>query len=180
MSFWTSFWDIIVWFFWIFVFIAYLMALFSIIGDLFRDRTTKGWVKAIWVVFLIFVPFLTALVYLIARGEGMGRRASAAAEEQQQAAEDYIRTVAGDSPAQQIERAPAPDCRCDHRGGVRGAQESRARLSANDSSSVTASRALRRAGGRCPFSPSGAAAGAAAGYWGRTLRPGLPFGRESA
>lgn len=105
MSLWTSFWDIIVWFFWVFVFVAYLMALFSIIGDLFRDRTTKGWVKAIWVVFLIFVPFLTALVYLIARGEGMGRRAAAAADEQQRAAEDYIRTVAGDSPAQQIERA---------------------------------------------------------------------------
>jgi hypothetical protein len=72
MNFWTSFWDIIWWFVWAFAFIAYLFALFAIIGDLFRDRKLNGWLKAIWVLFLIFVPFLTALVYLIARGKGIG------------------------------------------------------------------------------------------------------------
>ncbi len=105
MSIWESFWDIIVWFFWIFIFIAYLMALFSVLSDLFRDHKTSGWVKAIWVLFLVFLPFLTVLVYLIARGRGMNERAQEAAAAQQQAAESYIRDVAGSSPADQIEKA---------------------------------------------------------------------------
>ena len=55
-----SFWDI-VWFIVIsFAFIAYLMVMFAIITDLFRDRETSGVAKALWIVFLIFVPFLTA------------------------------------------------------------------------------------------------------------------------
>src|SRR6478735_11649719 len=61
-----GFWDFIAWMFWIFVFVAYLMVVFSIIGDLFRDDKLSGWLKAVWILFLIFVPFLTALVYLIA------------------------------------------------------------------------------------------------------------------
>ena len=64
-------WSWIAWLFWVFVFFAYLMVLFSIIGDLFRDSELSGWLKAIWIIFLIFVPFLTALIYLIARGNGM-------------------------------------------------------------------------------------------------------------
>jgi hypothetical protein len=60
MSFWGSFWDLIWWFLWAFAFIAYLFALFAIIGDLFRDRQLNGWWKAVWIIFLIFVPFLTA------------------------------------------------------------------------------------------------------------------------
>ena len=105
MGIWESFWDIIVWFIWIFVFVAYLMALFSVLTDLFRDHTTNGWVKAIWVLFLVFLPFLTVLVYLIARGRGMNERAQQAAASQQKAAESYIRDVAGNSPTDQIEKA---------------------------------------------------------------------------
>ncbi|MBN9105724.1 MAG: SHOCT domain-containing protein [Propionibacteriaceae bacterium] len=82
-------------FFTIFVFFAWLMALFSIIGDLFRDRLLSGWAKAVWLLFLIFVPFLTALVYLIARGSGMADRAAAQAKAQRSVADDYIRSVAG-------------------------------------------------------------------------------------
>ena len=66
-----GFWGWIAWFFWVFVFFAYLMVLFSILSDLFRDHKLSGWWKAVWIIFLIFVPFLTALVYLIARGNGM-------------------------------------------------------------------------------------------------------------
>ncbi|MEB4614932.1 PLDc N-terminal domain-containing protein, partial [Leucobacter sp. M11] len=59
-----EFWDIITWMLWAVVFIGYLFALFAIISDLFRDRKLSGWWKAVWIVFLIFLPLLTALVYL--------------------------------------------------------------------------------------------------------------------
>ena len=63
-----SFWDV-VWFIFIsFAFVAYLMVMFSILTDLFRDPDTSGWAKAVWVIALIFLPLLTSLVYLIARG----------------------------------------------------------------------------------------------------------------
>ena len=103
-----SFWEI-VWFIFIsFLFIAYLMVLFSIIADLFRDPDVSGGVKAVWVIALIFLPFLTALIYLISRGKGMAERSArqAVAVQEQQAA--YIRDVASSSsPAEQIEKARA-------------------------------------------------------------------------
>lgn len=102
-----SFWEVVWTFFWSFAFIAYLFALFTIIGDLFRDRGLSGWWKAVWVLFLLFVPFLTALVYLIVRGDGMAERSQKSAEKAQQQAEDYIRTVAGTSPADEISKAKA-------------------------------------------------------------------------
>ncbi|NYJ20063.1 hypothetical protein HNR05_001854 [Leifsonia psychrotolerans] len=107
MGFWANFWDVIGWFLWAFVFIAYLMALFSIIGDLFRDRELNGWWKALWIIFLIFVPFLTALVYLIARGRGMAERQNRDVAQAQAAAESYIRTVASPSPTEEIAKAKA-------------------------------------------------------------------------
>ncbi|MFT4109929.1 SHOCT domain-containing protein [Propionicimonas sp.] len=88
-------WDFLWMFFTIFVFFAWLMALFSIIGDLFRDRALSGWAKAVWLLFLIFVPFLTALVYLIARGSGMAERASSQARARKNATDDDIRSVSG-------------------------------------------------------------------------------------
>ncbi|PRY69517.1 phospholipase D-like protein [Glaciihabitans tibetensis] len=97
MNFWDNFWDIIGWFFWIFVFTAYLMALFGIIADVFRDRELSGFGKAAWILFLVFFPFITALVYLIARGRGMAERNMRQAEAAQHATDDYIRTVAGSS-----------------------------------------------------------------------------------
>src|SRR5215204_2694528 len=105
MSLWSNFWDLIWWFIWIFAFTAYLFALFAIIGDLFRDRALNGWWKAIWIIFLIFVPFLTALVYLIARGNGMAERSHKEAKQYQAATDDYIRGVAGASPADEIAKA---------------------------------------------------------------------------
>jgi|SRR5688572_19255146 hypothetical protein len=92
-----GFWDFLLWLFWVFVFFAYLMVLFSIIGDLFRDSELNGWVKAIWIIFLIFVPFLTALIYLIARGNGMTKRSIAQATEMRKAQDEYIRATAGAS-----------------------------------------------------------------------------------
>jgi len=94
-----GFWDLLAWIFWIFVFVAYLMVFFSIMGDLFRDHTLNGWLKAVWIVFLIFVPFLTALVYLIARGSGMQKRSLAEAEALRSAQDAYIRQATGSAPS---------------------------------------------------------------------------------
>ncbi|QIM18252.1 SHOCT domain-containing protein [Leucobacter coleopterorum] len=107
MSFWSSIWDVIWWFLTFFVFIAYLMALFSIIADLFRDRKLNGWLKALWLLFLVFLPFITALVYLIARGRGMGERAERQSQQAREQADAYIRTVAAGSstPTDEIARA---------------------------------------------------------------------------
>jgi hypothetical protein len=79
----------------VFLFAAWLMILFVIIGDLFRDHQMSGWGKAAWTVFLIFVPFLAALVYLVARGEGMRERALAQQQEQQKQLDAYIQQAAG-------------------------------------------------------------------------------------
>lgn len=95
MDFWSNFWNIIWIFLWAFVFVAYLFALFAIITDLFRDRKLNGWWKAVWLIFLIFLPFITALIYLIARGNGMAERSEKAALDAQQASDNYIRSVAG-------------------------------------------------------------------------------------
>ena len=108
MDFLEATWDIIWFFFWTFAFIAYLMVLFSIIGDIFRDHTLNGWAKAAWMLFLVFVPFLTALVYLIARGKGMAERQMRAAQQNQAATEQYVRSVAGSgSSAEEITKAKA-------------------------------------------------------------------------
>lgn len=103
-----GFWDTILWIFVMFAFVAYLFALFAIIADLFRDHKLSGWGKAIWMIFLIFLPILTSLVYLIARGDGMAQRAQAEAASSRQAADAYIRATASTaSPAEQISQAKA-------------------------------------------------------------------------
>lgn len=104
-SFWSTIWDTIWWFLTIFIFVAYLMALFSIITDLFRDRKLSGIAKAIWLLFLIFLPFLTALAYLIVRGGGMAERANAQAQQTRAATDAYVREVAGTGPAGEIASA---------------------------------------------------------------------------
>ena len=103
-SFWDYVWYTVV----VFAFVAYLIVLFQIIVDLFRDHSVSGWVKAAWVIGLVLLPYLTALVYLIVRGRGMALRAQQAQAEAKQATDEYIRTVAvGKSPAQQIADAKA-------------------------------------------------------------------------
>jgi hypothetical protein len=104
MDFWDIIWFIIV----SFAFIAYLMLLFAIIGDMFRDEKTSGWVKAIWIVFLIFVPFITALIYLIVNGNKMTKRSVRAAQHAKDVQDAYIRQVADTkSPAEHIADAKA-------------------------------------------------------------------------
>ena len=98
-------WDTIWWFFWAFAFIAYLFVLFGIITDLFRDRSLNGWLKAVWLIFLLFLPFLTSLIYLIARGRGMAERSQEASQAMRTDTESYIRGVAGKSPTEEIAKA---------------------------------------------------------------------------
>lgn len=105
MSFWSSFWDFIGFFFWTFVFVSYLFALFAVIVDVFRDRTLNGWAKAAWLLCMVFVPILTVLVYVIARGQGMAERQAMASREVQSSTDQYIRSVAGSSPTQDIAQA---------------------------------------------------------------------------
>ena len=101
----SNFWNVVFTFFWIFAFVAYLMALFSVIGDLFRDHTLNGGFKAIWIIALIFIPFLTVLAYLIFRGKGMSERQLAAQKHAQDAANSYIKQVAGTGSADEIAKA---------------------------------------------------------------------------
>jgi hypothetical protein len=80
--------------------------LFHIIGDLFRDRELSGWWKALWLIALIIFPFLTALIYLIARGRGMAERQAGEMQRAQEATDSYIQQVAGRSnPTDQIATA---------------------------------------------------------------------------
>ena len=78
-----------------FLFFAWLMVLFTIFADLFRDHGLSGWSKALWMIFLIFAPFLGALIYLIARGHGMRERTLAQQQEAQKELDTYIRQTAG-------------------------------------------------------------------------------------
>lgn len=105
MSFWDVVWFIII----SFAFIAYLMMLFWIVIDLFRDHETSGLLKAVWLVLLLFFPLITALVYVIVRGRGMSERTANHYQAQQKEQEAYIKDVAGSSasPADQIAKANA-------------------------------------------------------------------------
>jgi type VI protein secretion system component VasK len=102
MSFSDFFWLLI----WSFFLVCYLMVLFQIIGDLFRDKDLSGWWKALWIIFLIIFPFLAALIYLIARGRGMAERQAGAVQNAQAATDQYIQSVASrGNPAEQIASA---------------------------------------------------------------------------
>ncbi|WP_223691960.1 SHOCT domain-containing protein [Leifsonia poae] len=105
MTLWNNFWGIVEIFFLVFITVAYLMALFSVVLDLFRDRALNGWLKAVWLLFLVFVPVLTTLVYLIARGGGMAERTAVVESRGRQAIDSSIRAVAGAGPADQIAQA---------------------------------------------------------------------------
>ena len=101
-----SFWDIIWFIFIAYVFFAYLMVLFSVIGDIFRNRETSGVTEALWILLLIIVPFITLIVYLITHGSGMAERSSRQSQAVQAQQEAYVKNLAGtNSPADQVTQA---------------------------------------------------------------------------
>ena len=88
----------------IFFFVVWIWILITILTDLFRDHELSGWAKAAWVLFLVFIPFITALIYLIARGEGMRDRTIKAQAEAKQHMDAYIREQAHSSPADELHK----------------------------------------------------------------------------
>jgi hypothetical protein len=105
----TDFWDVLLWSFWFFIWISAIMVWVRCLFDMFGDHTLSGWGKAGWVILLIFVPWLGALIYLIARGRSMTDRQMKAIAEQQAAQQEYIKQAAGttSSPSAQIADAKA-------------------------------------------------------------------------
>jgi predicted PurR-regulated permease PerM len=103
IDFWNVFWAIL----WLFFLVIWIMILFNVLIDLFRDHGLSGWAKALWVVFVIFLPFLAVLVYLIVRGGGMAQRSAAQQRKAQGELDEYVRSVAGGGagPAEQIAKA---------------------------------------------------------------------------
>ena len=82
-----------------FIFFAWIMCVFYVFGDIFRSRDMGGGAKTLWSLFIIFLPFLGSLIYLIARGSGMTQRSLEAQRRMQDAQADYIRSVASSEPA---------------------------------------------------------------------------------
>jgi len=103
----SNFWDLVVLMASTFVFIAYLVILFHIVVDLFRDSQMGGGAKALWIIGLVFVPVLTSIIYILARGSGMAQRQQAAMQKAKADTDAYIRNAAGTSPAQEIAQAKA-------------------------------------------------------------------------
>jgi predicted PurR-regulated permease PerM len=104
VSFIDIFWSVL-WFFFLFI---WIMVLFHVVADLFRDHSLSGVAKTLWVLFLVFLPFLAVLVYMIARGRGMAERSAAQQQRAQQQFEGYVRNVASTgeaTPTEQIARA---------------------------------------------------------------------------
>ena len=92
---------------WFFMFIIWIWLLITIFIDIFRSDDMGGFAKAMWVLFVIILPFLGVLVYVIARGHGMQERSMKEAAKMQKAQEEYIQSVAGTSTADQLEKLAA-------------------------------------------------------------------------
>lgn len=101
--------DVLLWFLEIFLFVTWFWLLMNIIGDLFRDHEASGVTKALWIIFLVFFPFLGVFAYLVLRGGGMSARTARTLRENQERFDDYVRSVAGGAPsaADQIQKAKA-------------------------------------------------------------------------
>ncbi|MEN3583373.1 SHOCT domain-containing protein [Streptomyces sp. ZYX-F-203] len=87
----SMFWTLL----WFFLWIMWFILLIRVIGDIFRDDELGGWGKAGWLIFVIVLPFLGVLVYVVARGRHMGRREVAHARARQEEFDTYIRKTAG-------------------------------------------------------------------------------------
>lgn len=88
----------------IFLFVVWIWILFTIITDLFRDHEMSGLAKGLWILFLVFIPYLTGLVYLIVRGSGMRDRAIKAQADAKKHFDEYVREQAHTSPADELHK----------------------------------------------------------------------------
>jgi ABC-type multidrug transport system fused ATPase/permease subunit len=103
----SNFWDLVWLMLSTFFFVAYLIVMFQIVVDLFRDPNLGGGSKVLWIIGLLFVPVLTAVIYIVARGTGMAERQHASLQRSKSEADAYIREVSGKSPATHIAEAKA-------------------------------------------------------------------------
>ena len=99
--------DVLIWFVEIFFFVVWFWLLMSIVSDLFRDHEASGVTKALWVVLVLIFPVFGILAYLILRGGGMAARAARSQQEARDRFASYVKSVAGDPPADQIQKAKA-------------------------------------------------------------------------
>ena len=99
-----TFGDLLLTVFEIFIFVVWVWILFTIISDIFRNHDMSGWLKGVWIILLIFIPWLTALIYLIVYGSDMRERTLRAQAEAKHAADDYIRAAAHTSPADELHK----------------------------------------------------------------------------
>ncbi len=100
----VSFGEVLLMVFEVFLFVVWIWILWTILTDLFRNHEMSGWLKAAWIVLLIFIPYLTALIYLIVYGSDMRERQLRAQAEAKHEAEQYIRTAAHISPADELHK----------------------------------------------------------------------------
>ena len=82
-----------------FLFFIWIWLLIAVFGDIFRSRDLTGWGKALWSIFVIFMPYLGVFVYLIARGNKMGEHAAQAAQAQDAAFRSYVQEAANSAPS---------------------------------------------------------------------------------
>ena len=101
-------WDVIVSMFWFMLLVAWIWLLISILGDIFRDRSLGGGAKALWTLLIVFLPWIGAIAYLIARGGSMNERADEAARQREEATRSYIQSVSStSSPADELAKLAA-------------------------------------------------------------------------
>src|ERR1700722_15443824 len=94
-------------FLWFFLFFIEIWLMISVFIDIFRSHDMKGWVKALWILFVLVIPLIGILVYFIARGDKMRAHSIDAAKEQQQAFQHYVQQAGGtDGPADQLVKLP--------------------------------------------------------------------------
>ena len=100
----VTFGDLLLLVFEMFLFVVWVWILFTIISDLFRNHDMSGWLKGVWIILLIFIPWLTALIYLIVYGSDMRERQLRAQAEAKHQADNYIRAAAQTSPADELHK----------------------------------------------------------------------------
>jgi hypothetical protein len=100
LGFFDIFWSI----FWVFLMVAWIWVVISVLADVFRSRDITGLAKALWVLFIIVIPWLGVLAYIIARGDRMEQNRMDAAKRVEDAQRDYVRALVGSSPATELEK----------------------------------------------------------------------------
>lgn len=99
-----GFFDIVWSIFWLFLMVAWFWVMISVVADVFRSKDLSGAGKAVWIAFVILIPWLGVLCYLIARGDKMHQHNVETMNQIEEAQKDYIRSVASVSAADELER----------------------------------------------------------------------------